>query len=119
MGKIFAPDFSGHQATSKSGITEATRLFADKADNFYGRLEDYFLLFEGSDRLECRDDAQCAVELSPVDDCVQVRTYEEGRGFRVGTIEPAENIANPIDVNLQADLPHLVNKKLTAAQLFD
>ena len=28
-----------------------------------------------------------------------------------------ENIANPIDVNLQADLPHLVNKKLTAAQL--
>ena len=64
MGKIFAPDFSGHQTTSKSGITEATRLLADKADNFYGRLEDHFLLFEGSD-LECRDDAQGAVELSP------------------------------------------------------
>ena len=50
---------------------------------------------------------------------VQVRTSEERRRFRVMAGKSAKNIADPVDVDLETDLPHLVNEKLAATQLFD
>jgi hypothetical protein len=48
-----------------------------------------------------------------------MRTNEECRRFRVLAIQFAKNIADPVDMNVQTDLPHLVNEKLPAAQLFN
>lgn len=48
-----------------------------------------------------------------------MRTDEECGRFCVMAIQPAKNIADPVDMNLQTDLPHLVNEKLPAAQLFN
>ena len=48
-----------------------------------------------------------------------MRADEECRCFRISAIQSAKNIADPVDVDLQTDLAHLVNQKLAATQLFN
>src|SRR4029077_2794590 len=119
MGKIFAVNFPCYQATSEGGITEAARFLTNKANNFYGTLQDNFLFLQGSDCLQSGNDAHSSIEFSAVDNRVQMRTSQERRRFCLMAGKSAENIADAVDVDLQTDLPHLVNEKLAAAQLFD
>src|SRR5512144_1739603 len=119
MDKILGVNFSCHQAASESRITKPARLLTDKANNFHGGLQGKVLLLEGSHRLQRCNDTQGTVELSPVENRVQMRADEECGCFRVSAVESAKNISDSVDVDTQTDLPHLVNEKLAASELFD
>ena len=77
------------------------------------------MFLEGAHGLQRCNDTHGTVELSPMENRVQMRTDEERRCLRISAIQSAKNIADPVDVYSQTDLTHLVNEKLATTQLFN
>jgi hypothetical protein len=48
-----------------------------------------------------------------------VRASKHSGRLWVKTLEFPKNVADAVNVDLQANLPHLMNEELTAAQFFD
>ncbi len=112
-------DFAGHQAAAEGREAKAARFLADEADDLQRRADWNFILADGAHRLERADDAHRAVILAAMNHRVEMGARQHRRRFCIAAFEPAEDVADGVDVDFQSGLAHQVDQYLPAAQFFD